>query len=95
MKNDAVARIARSMNQDMWKRMLSKVYFKKMVDGIDIGKICADWHFDVMMCFDIDFEMQQKLIDCITMAYMDGTDINVAMQTPSFNAWLNTFGGEL
>lgn len=77
---DKVAKIARALSQDVGKnikKMLQKLYPTKEIqkkDGIkvDIGKNCADWHYDVITFFGENTKIQKRLLDDIRDAYEFG-----------------------
>ena len=78
-RHDKVAKIARSLSQDVGKRfkedVLGKLYPKKMVDGEDIGKVCCEWTYVVLTDFE-EKELQKKLLKMIRLAYKQGKNLN-------------------
>ena len=77
--NDKVAKMARSMSQDMGKRfkeeVLRKIYPKKDVKGIDVGLICTNWAYDVLTNLDCNPKVQDKLLRLIRVSYL--TNVNL------------------
>ena len=92
-RHDKVAKIARSISQDVGKRFkarLRKTYPPKTIknkkgESVDIGECCCDWHYDVIMFFGEDESLQKKLIADIRDAYDDGIYLD------EDEDWLDTF----
>ena len=75
---DKVAKMARSMSQDMGKRfkeeVLRKIYPLKLVDKIDIGLVCTNWAYDILTNLYCDDKLQNRLLRMVRILYIIGVN---------------------
>lgn len=84
-RHDKVAKIARSLSQDVGKRfrdeVLKKLYPEKKVknkkgEKVDIGDICCTWAYTVLTSFDNENKIQDQLLKFIRLSYIDGINLD-------------------
>jgi len=71
-------KMTRGLSQDVLKRLeksIRKTYPEKKIKEIDIGKICTEWHMDVLAFIGADKEKQDELIAEIRDSYHDGINL--------------------
>jgi hypothetical protein len=75
-----IAKLTRSIAQDQGrifkKDVLGRLYPKKEVNKIDIGKICEDWTYVVLTNLAYDNQLLNRLLIMIHIAYERGQNLN-------------------
>jgi len=79
-RHDKVAKIARSLSQDVGRRfkeeVLRKIYPEKKIDNVDIGEVCCNWAYTVLTSFDSEDKIQDELLQIIRLSYIDGINLD-------------------
>jgi hypothetical protein len=90
-----VAAIARSMGQDIGKRIKNKtirkifpekiIIDKKTNQRVDIGLVCSEWMYSILTDLELTKKKQRTLIAIIILSYKKGINLD------KWRTWLDYF----